>query len=147
MTYPSKATLQDGSRYNYSVAYSSWQGGNGDVVGDFVKSCNRRGIGIGYYYSLSSNNWATQHNLSAAALEDLEMQQLAELWGDKLWGNEGNLTELWCAPKPDLVSKFACYSSSKVLNLKCSLFQLNCSLSCVYDCAINFAFTAVDILS
>ena len=80
VTWPSKATLPDGSEYNYSVAHSTWRGGKGDVLGDFKTSCLKKGsesskrsppvvslssdteplaptVGVGYYYSLGSNNY------------------------------------------------------------------------------------------
>ena len=58
VTWPTNATQADGTRYNYSVAYSKWRGGKGDVVGDFAASCLKRGLGIGYYYS-GSQAWQT----------------------------------------------------------------------------------------
>ena len=51
-TWPSNATLPDGSRYPYSTAFSAWRGGTGDVVAAFVESVTRAGLGAGYYYSL-----------------------------------------------------------------------------------------------
>lgn len=96
MLWPSNATMPDGSRYNYSVASTSWQAGKGDVVGAFVASCLKRSIGVGYYYSLSSNTYATQIHqppLTPAQLEAVELQQLRELWST--YGNDGDLTEVW----------------------------------------------------
>eukprot|EP01052_Picozoa_sp_SAG31_P020998 SAG31_NODE_1602_length_7780_cov_8.304699_3_plen_127_part_00 len=58
LLWPSNATMPDGRRYNYSVAYSSWRGGHGDVVADFVEACNKAGIGVGYYYSIGANEFA-----------------------------------------------------------------------------------------
>ena len=47
-------------RYQYSVANSSWRNGTGDVLGEFVASCRRRGLGHGLYFShgLKQNSYA-----------------------------------------------------------------------------------------
>ena len=70
-------------------------GGRGDVVQRFVDSCNRAGIGVGFYYSLGSNNYAESKGWSPEELQAVERQQLAELWGR--YGNRANggLTEVW----------------------------------------------------
>jgi hypothetical protein len=73
---PSTAKLSDGSRYNYSVAFSQWQEGKGDVVGSFKASCLKAGIGVGYYYSLGSNG---HFHGSPEELQQLELQQLTEV--------------------------------------------------------------------
>ena len=65
MTWPSNASLPDGSRYNYSVASSSWEGGRGDVVASFKASCLKKGLGVGYYYSLGSNGYTSGLKLTA----------------------------------------------------------------------------------
>ena len=90
--WPSNATEPDGSRYNYSV----WSAGRDDVVARFRDSCNTRGIGVGYYYSLGSNKYAQNKGWSPEQLAQIEQQQLRELWGD-VYGNHahGGLTELW----------------------------------------------------
>jgi alpha-L-fucosidase len=94
-TWPSDATLPDGSRYPYPVAYSPWPGGKGDVVGSFMQSVIKAGMGTGYYYSLHQlgDHVMEAHNLSAAQIRGVEEQQLAELWG--VYGNDGNLSEVW----------------------------------------------------
>eukprot|EP01052_Picozoa_sp_SAG31_P022992 SAG31_NODE_1861_length_7044_cov_169.866379_1_plen_569_part_00 len=94
-TWPSNATLPDGSRYPYSTAYSTWRGGTGDVVGDFVTTVAKAGLGVGYYYSLHQlgSHIMDKYNFSAAQIRAIEQQQLTELWG--LYGNAGNLSEVW----------------------------------------------------
>ena len=49
MTWPSIAKLPDGGSYNYSVAYSKWKNGKGDVLASFKSSCLKRDLGVGYY--------------------------------------------------------------------------------------------------
>ena len=82
-TWPSNATMPDGSRYPYSTAYSSWRGGQGDVVASFLRSVTGAGLGAGYYYDLSlgQTQVARAYNLSKAQVRDIETQQLTELWG------------------------------------------------------------------
>jgi hypothetical protein len=92
VTWPTKAKMPDGTTYNYSVASSSWEGGKGDVLASFKSSCLKKGIGVGYYYSLGSNGYTSRLKLSAAELEAIEIQQMTELW--TTYGNNGNLTEI-----------------------------------------------------
>ena len=94
VTWPSNATMPDGSRYNYSVASSSWMRGTGDVVASFKASCLKKGLGVGYYYSLGANSYTKGLHLTAEQLEAIEMQQMVELWSGR-YGNEANLTEIW----------------------------------------------------
>ena len=94
-TWPSNATLPDGSRYPYSTAYSTWRGGKGDVVGEFVAAVTKAGLGAGYYYSLHElgSHVMDKYNFSAAQVRAIESQQLTELWDH--YGNDGNLSEVW----------------------------------------------------
>ncbi len=41
--------------YNYSVDYSPMKGV--DVLGEFIKSCEKRQIKTGFYYTVATNNW------------------------------------------------------------------------------------------
>jgi len=93
VTWPSAAKLPDGTNYNYSVAHSSWEGGKGDVLAAFKKSCLAKKIGVGYYYSLGSNGYTTRLKLTSKQLEVVEMEQMTELWTK--YGNDGDLTEIW----------------------------------------------------
>ena len=52
----------------------------------------KKGIGVGYYYSLGSNGYTSRLKLNATELEAIEIQQMTELW--TTYGNNGNLTEL-----------------------------------------------------
>ena len=99
LLWPSNATMPDGQRYNFSVAYSSWREGHGDVVAEFIKACNKADIGVGYYYSIGSNFFANAHGWSPSQLEEVEKQHLRELWAtlpysNKAGGKKG-LTEIW----------------------------------------------------
>jgi alpha-L-fucosidase len=94
LLWPSTATVK-GSVYNYSVVSSPWRGGKGDVVAEFQKSCEKYGMGLGYYYSIRANEHLQQQNVSEADHASLVLQNLQELWGPGSYGNNGNLTELW----------------------------------------------------
>ncbi len=41
--------------YNYSIDYSPMKGV--DVLGDFIKSCEKKKIKTGFYYTVATNNW------------------------------------------------------------------------------------------
>eukprot|EP00041_Stephanoeca_diplocostata_P027835 m.773850 g.773850 ORF g.773850 m.773850 type:complete len:551 (+) comp23254_c1_seq13:200-1852(+) len=95
-TWPTKATVPGGGRYNYSVAYTPWKNGTGDVLSQFLKSCNAKNIGTGFYYSLASNTFAQRMGWSADELLAIEKQHLLELWG-QTYGNHANggHAEIW----------------------------------------------------
>ena len=164
--------MPDGHRYNYSVAYSSWRQGQGDVVADFIRSCNKRGIGVGYYYSIGANEYAHQLGWTTSQLEAVEKQQLRELWATAPYSNkEGShegLTEIWfdggyekamkpfltqliAASQPQAVAYNGCAVNDKCLphNLHpgCSTAQHNIS-DCVTRNSVrwigNEAATVVD---
>ena len=61
-TWPTKATLPDGKPYGYNVQKEL------DVLGPYVKSMRKAGIGHGFYYSLDSNYYL-QRGLNATAVQ------------------------------------------------------------------------------
>ena len=63
----------------------------GDVLTSFKTSCLKKGLGVGYYYSLGSLKSGL--GLTTEQLMDIELQQMTELW--TTYGNDGNLTEIW----------------------------------------------------
>jgi hypothetical protein len=46
--------------YNYTVDYSPVKGR--DVVDEFIKSCEKRQIRTGFYYTVVVNNWLNVEN-------------------------------------------------------------------------------------
>lgn len=88
VTWPSTAKLPNGSRYGYSVAYSNWQGGAGDVLKSFKESCLKKGMGVGYYYSLGSSQYAGRLGLSPAQLQVLAAS-LPTCIGSNVFGSHG----------------------------------------------------------
>jgi len=91
-SWPSNATMPDGSRFPYSTAYSSWRGGKGDVVESFLQSVTKAGLGVGYYYDLSPFT-GLHLNLTDSQVSAIQQQQMTELWTK--YGNAGNLSEVW----------------------------------------------------
>ena len=79
------------------MAFTSWRDGKGDVLADFLESCNARNISTGFYYSLNSNNFAGKMKWTPEELIDIEKQQLLEMWGTDGYGNHaaGGHGELW----------------------------------------------------
>lgn len=83
----------------YSVASTSWRHGKGDIVRDFVQSCQRQGVRPGLYANASFNAYLNVDNpgvVRSANGEDqacynaVVEQQLTELWTDY-----GELFEIW----------------------------------------------------
>eukprot|EP00040_Diaphanoeca_grandis_P019203 m.101217 g.101217 ORF g.101217 m.101217 type:complete len:689 (-) comp27315_c0_seq1:283-2349(-) len=95
VTWPTNATVPGGGRYNYSVAYTQWESGKGNVIQNFLDSCNKNDIATGFYYSLASNAFATKMGWTAEELIAIEKQQMIELWDT--YGNHANggHKELW----------------------------------------------------
>ena len=105
-TWPSKVqvplTTNQTIPYNYSISYSPVSGT--DLVGNFVKSCQKAGIKTGFYYSVVWNNWLNvqgthvqpgplapeQVPIDQQTYESIVLQQLEELWS-----NYGQLLEIW----------------------------------------------------
>ena len=105
-TWPSKVqvplTTNQTIPYNYSISYSPVSGT--DLVGNFVKSCQKAGIKTGFYYSVVWNNWLNvqgthvqpgplapgQVPIDQQTYESIALQQIEELWS-----NYGQLLEIW----------------------------------------------------
>jgi len=98
LLWPSESKLPNGTRYPYRV--------DRDVLAMFQKSMEERGIGHGFYYSLTNNFFlnvrthvagtaavpplAKQVNVSQSEFESIALQQVTELWT-----KYGNLSEIW----------------------------------------------------
>lgn len=56
LQWQSNVTLPDGSLYSYGVRQAStWRGGNGDVVSDYVEASRAADIGFGFYLTWNYN--------------------------------------------------------------------------------------------
>ena len=95
--WPTTALLPDGSPYKYHASVN--------VIQSFVSSMEKRGIGHGFYYSLTNNFYLNvigmkaghynppikgQINVTQREFQAIALHQLTELWTQF-----GNLTEIW----------------------------------------------------
>ncbi|KAJ3471967.1 hypothetical protein NLG97_g11405 [Lecanicillium saksenae] len=105
-TWPTKVNFKDVAGetvpYNYTIAQSPVHGK--DVIQSFVQSTDKYGFGHGFYYSVVVNNYLNvqlahvrnetaapgQVGITTDVYNDIVFEQLEELWG-----NYGNLTEIW----------------------------------------------------
>lgn len=85
--------------HEYSIKNSPWKNGNGDIVGDFIKSCKKFGIKPGIYASTTANGYLHVDNpglvqkggpVTQEEYNKIVVQQLTELWS-----NYGDLFEIW----------------------------------------------------
>ncbi|MEK3886614.1 alpha-L-fucosidase [Bacillus sp. FSL K6-3431] len=85
--------------HDYSVKSSPLHDGNGDIVRDFIKSCEKYDIKPGLYYSTSANAYYKVDNPGLVKsgdpdvqkqYNDMVIQQVTELWS-----NYGKLFEIW----------------------------------------------------
>ena len=105
LQWQSNVTLKDGSPYPYTVAQSSWKGGKGDVVEDYVRSSRAAKLPFGFYltwnynYLFNKGNGAPPQPPSAPGQlpisEDdytaLMTATMAEVWGRY----PGEIFEIW----------------------------------------------------
>jgi len=80
--WPSKYT-------KFSVAYSPWKDGQGDVVREFVEACRKYDVKPGLYYSPFDGS-ADFYTQDAKAYDDYFVNQITELLGDY-----GDIDILW----------------------------------------------------
>ena len=87
------------SAHDYSVKSSPWKGGKGDVVADFIASCEKYGIRPGLYYSISFNDYMGVSNPGLVRSGDKEKQKeynsMAIQQLTELWSRYGKLFEIW----------------------------------------------------
>lgn len=88
--------------YPYGVRQSSWRGGKGDVVADFIQSCHKYGIRPGLYASVSANGYLgvdnpglINHGRGGDAAEQARYATLCEQMLTELWSRYGELAEIW----------------------------------------------------
>ena len=96
--------------YPYGVRQSPWRGGKGDLVRDFVKSCERFNIKPGIYASVTANGYLEVDNpglvnrgrggdpAKQAAYSRICEGMLSELWGGMATSSISGLTGVLCHP-------------------------------------------------
>ena len=103
--WPTDVYSATGFNYTYSIKYSPFRNGKGDIVRDFIASCKKYNIAPGIYYALNENfylnvghgkvmNVSTlypgQINITQDLYNKIVLAQMRELWS-----NYGDLSELW----------------------------------------------------
>lgn len=72
--------------YKYSVKYTKWREGKGDVLLDFIKSSKKYGLEHGVFYSVHNNwymgvdNYTTGHPASQERYQKIVEEQMHELF-------------------------------------------------------------------
>lgn len=100
LLWPPTATLPDGSPYTHHT-----QPEIGDVLSLFASTMTARGIGYGFYYSLTNNFYLNTfgHNVQPpstlqpgqAQVTQAEYEALSLELVSELWTKFGPLTEIW----------------------------------------------------
>ncbi len=84
--------------YPYGVRQTSWRGGEGDVVADFVASCRKAGIRPGLYASTSANAYLrcdANHVAGGDAAVQARYARVCERMAEELWSRYGDFAEIW----------------------------------------------------
>lgn len=85
--------------HEYSVKHSPWRDGKGDIVADFIRSCQKYDLKPGLYASASANGYCYVDNpglvqpgspMDQETYNNVVIKQLTELWS-----NYGKLFEIW----------------------------------------------------
>jgi alpha-L-fucosidase len=114
--------------YPYGVKQTSWRGGKGDVVGDFVASCRKAGITPGLYFSTHRNvsqqvwshyvDWGNGRGTPAQEkynrIAKKQMEELCSRYGPlgQIWFDAGVKTP--SEGGPDMVPIFDRYQRDSV---------------------------------
>ncbi|CAM4122903.1 alpha-L-fucosidase [Paenibacillus alkaliterrae] len=85
--------------HDYSVKSSPWRDGQGDIVRDFVRSCEKYDVRPGLYYSTSANAYYRVDNpgivVSGHPAEQEAYNAAVIRQATELWSNYGELFEIW----------------------------------------------------
>lgn len=85
--------------HEYNVSNSPWKGGKGDIVKDFIQSCQKYGIKPGIYASASANGYLHVDNPGkvqpGGPLNQQEYNEVVKTQLSELWSNYGKLFEIW----------------------------------------------------
>jgi len=83
---------------DYSCASLKWKDGKGDIVADFIKSCEKYGLKPGIYYSTGCNGYYDIDDGRKWDYKSEEYQnyvKIVEQQVTELWSKYGKLFEIW----------------------------------------------------
>jgi len=82
---------------DYSCAALKWKDGKGDVMADFIKSCEKYGLKPGVYYSTGCNAYigVIGNNQDYKSEEYQKYVKMVERQVTELWSKYGKLYEIW----------------------------------------------------
>ncbi len=85
--------------HDYSIKYSPWKNGQGDIVRDFIESCKKYGIKPGIYASTTANGYLHVDNpglvKEGSPVTQEEYNRIVDKQLTELWSNYGDLFEIW----------------------------------------------------
>jgi len=85
--------------HDYNISESPYKNGKGDIVKEFVESCNKYGIKPGIYASTTANGYLQVDNpgrvLSGDSEEQKRYNEIVQQQLTELWSNYGDLFEIW----------------------------------------------------
>jgi alpha-L-fucosidase len=85
--------------HEYSVKNAPWKNGEGDIVKDFIASCQKYGVKPGLYASASVNAFLKVNNpgrvLSGNAADQEKYKEVVKTQLTELWSQYGELFEIW----------------------------------------------------
>ncbi len=83
----------------YSVKNTPWRNGQGDIVKDFITSCEKYGIKPGIYASTTANGYLRVDNpgkvISGNPEEQKKYNEIVKMQLTELWSQYGKLFEIW----------------------------------------------------
>lgn len=77
------------TNYNYSVKYTKWREGKGNILSDFMMSSKKHGLDYGFFYSVHNNwymgvdNYTTGNALTQERYKKVVEEQMRELFNAK----------------------------------------------------------------
>ncbi len=83
---------------DYCTRSLAWKDGKGDIVGDFIKACQKYGLKPGLYYSVNANGYYNisdwdKHDYHAPYYQEYLRNVEAQI--TELWSEYGALFEIW----------------------------------------------------
>jgi alpha-L-fucosidase len=86
--WPSKANP-------YHVGNTPWRNGQGDIVADFIRSCEKYGIKPGMYYHTNANTYYGAEYTKLSPEKRSHYNQIVKQQLTELWTNYGSYFEIW----------------------------------------------------